>query len=165
MSASGYVDWHRMDRTLTMVRQGPEQSTSVYAFWLVDYGTSERDHGISVLKSHGQHPDWFIHGDKADHVLAAYTPVKTMVSPNFRLVFDNSLAARPLLGSVLLGTSDAVYRVRVERDRLWWASKDDLTRRGRKLLAELNRLYERDAVLVTFIDGVTDENSGPRGSD
>lgn len=162
MGGSGYVDWQRMDRTISMFRQAPTSSTSVYAFWMVDYGANDRDHGISVFKDEGRHPDWFIHGDKADHVLAAYTPMKTMVSPNFTKVFDNNLAARPLLGSVLLGSSDCVYRVSSENNRLWWAAERDLTYRGRKLLHVLNRLYERDAVLVTFIDGVTDENSGPR---
>jgi hypothetical protein len=165
MSGTGYIDWQRMDRTILMHCQIPASSTSVYAFWLVDYGHHDRDHGLGLLSSEGQHPDRFLHGDKADHVLAAYTPVKTMVSPNFTKVFDNNLAARPLLAATLLGTSNAIYRVRTENNRLWWAADRDLTRHGKKLIRTLNQLYERDAELVTFIDGVTDENYGPRDPD
>jgi len=159
VGCSGYVDWFRLDRTLPWIRQRQGLRTSVFAFWTVDYGTSEIDHGVSLVKAEGRHPDWFLHAETADHVLTAYPHPKSMVSPNFKAVFDNSLVAKPLLGAVLIGTADGVYR---SLDRWWWAGPDDLTWRGKRLMKHLNRLYERDGTLVTFVEGVTDEDNGPR---
>lgn len=159
MGCSGYVDWHRLDRTLPWIRQRTGPRTYVFAFWLVDYSLNNRDHGVTLIKDEGRHPDWFLHAETADHVLAAYPPIRSVVSPNHRGVFDNGLAARPLLASVLLGTADATYH---SNDRMWWASVDDLTWRGKRLVKQLNRLYERDAELVTFVEGAADEKNGPR---
>lgn len=161
MGSSGYVDWHRLDVMLPWARIDDEQHTYVYAFWLVDYGTANRDHGVGLLKSEGRHPDWFLHADTADHVLAAYTTPTTWISPNFRQVFDNQLSAAPLIAAVLLGTADTMYQTSYD-GRLWWCDRGDLTWGGKRLLRRLDRLYERTAILVTFLDRPTDENSSPR---
>jgi len=164
MGYSGYVDWHRLDRTSWWSRNRAGQHTYVYAFWLVDYGRSDTDHGVTLLKAEGAHPDWFLHAETADQVLAAYTRPSMSVSPNFRHVFGNNLAAKPLLGALLLGTADAVYRTVYEgKDSAFRCTFDDLTRAGKKLMRANNKLYERPAHLVTFVDNVTDENSGSRG--
>lgn len=144
------------------VRQRTGHHTYVFAFWLVDYGRNETDRGVGLLKEDGTHPDWFVHADSADHVLGAYANPKTLVSPNFDRVFD-TLSSKPLLAAALLGTADAVYRTANE-DRLWWAADPDFTRAGKKLIKDMNKLYERDAHLVTFIEAPTDGTTGPRGS-
>lgn len=160
MGCSGYVDWHRLDRTLPWVRQRHGPRTYVIAFWTVDYGGATRDHGVRLMKDEGRHPDWFLHAESADHVLAAYPHPTSLVGPNFNAVFDKGLLeSQPLLASVLLGTADAAYST---LDRMWWARPGDLTRRGKKLMKDLNRLYERDGTLITFIENATDENIGPR---
>ncbi len=159
MGASGYIDWHRLDNTMPWVRQRTGQHTYVYAYWLVDYGRTTRDRGVSILKGENLHPDWFIHARTADHVLDAYAPPSAVVSPNFTSVFRNKLRAEPLLAAALLGNADAVYH---NNGQMWWAATDDLTRRGKRLLKAMNQLYERDAVLITFIDMPSDEKDGPR---
>ncbi len=161
MGCSGYIDWHRLDCSLPWVRHRLGEQTFVYAFWLVDYGRSQRDRGVTVLKDDGAHPDWYLHAEVADRVLTAYAPPRSTGSPNVLSVFDQSLTAKPLLAAALLGSADAVYK---RNDGYWWAAKDDLTRRGRKLLKDLDRLYEREAHLITFIDKLTDESVGPRDS-
>lgn len=160
MSDSGIVDWGRLDRMLPWIKYRTGQSTSVFAFWLADYGRSRRDHGVTLLKDEGRHPDWFLHSETADHVLAAYPPPKAAISPNYAQVFGDRLHAKPLVAAMLLGTTDACYQM---RERMWWASHDDLTRKGRRLIRALDDLYERPSVLVTFVEGLTDETSGPRG--
>lgn len=159
MGNSGYVDWHRLDRTLPWVKVNNQHHTYVYAFWLVDYGSCKRDHGVALFKAEGRHPDWFVHADTADRVLAAYTTPSTVVSPNFTEVFGNKLSSGPLLASVLLGTSDAMYQLRPDGS-LWWCDREDLVRKGKRLLGNLDELYGRKAILVTFLDRPTDENSG-----
>lgn len=146
---------------LPWVKVNGQQHTYVYAFWLVDYGTASKDHGVSLLKTSDRHPDWFVHAETADRVLAAYTTPSTWVSPNVRDVFDNHLSASPLLAAVLLGTADVMYMTNSE-GRLWWCDRGDLSWSGKRLLRRLDRLYERRAVLVTFLDRPTDENSSPR---
>lgn len=148
MGNTGYIDWHRLDRTVPWARHSDDHHSYVYAFWTVDYGRSDRDHGVTVLKQEDRHPDWYLHAESADHVLGAYAPPCTMVSPNFTAVFDNKLSARPLLASMLLGTADAVYHT---PNGMWWADEHDLTRRGKRLLRTVDTLYERPAVLVTFV--------------
>lgn len=159
MGDSGIIDWERLDRTLPWVKQRQGHSTFVYAFWLADYGRATRDHGVSLLKAEGRHPDWYVHAESADHVLVAYTPPKSSVSPNFMQVFADKLSSKPLLGSLLLGTVDACYK---RLDQMWWACEADLTGQGRRLLRKLDHLYERRHILVTFVEGPTDEQSGPR---
>jgi hypothetical protein len=157
---SGYIDWHRLDTSMPWIRQRQGEHTYVYAFWLVDYGRATKDHGVGLLKNESEHPDWFVHAATADHVLAAYTAPQTIVSPNFQSVFADNLSARPLLGSVLLGSTDCSYR---NGDQfLWWAADQDLTRRGRRLIKDLNQLYLRPPVLVTFVDVPTDGTGGSR---
>lgn len=169
MGSSGYIDWRRLDSSLPWIAYRQGYHTYVFAFWLVDYGHNDLDHGITMLKAEDKHTDWFLHAGTADHVLAAYPHPTSLMSPNFHHVFDEGLSARPLLGSLLLGTADACYRT---LDRMWWAGDKDLTRRGRRQLKNLERLYERPAVLVTFVEGritsdpafrPTDENNNPRG--
>lgn len=148
---------------LPWVRRRAGSYTYVYAFWLVEFGSSDVDHGVSLLKPQGSHPDWFIHAKTADHVLDAYTNPKTLVSPNFADVFSNQLKARPLLGSLLLGCTDTAYQ-NGGAGAVWWCAREDLTFRGRQVIKQLDRLYERSSILVTFVDWATDENDGPRGS-
>lgn len=161
MGHTGYIDWHHLiaGRTYNSVSDG--RHTYVYAFWLVDYGRHQDDHGVTLLKDENLHPDWFIHAEKADHVLAAYCAPQTMVSPSFSDVFEAGLAARPLLASALLGTS-SVHYMSANGRHAWWCMPQDLTRRGKKLIKDLTQLYLRDPVIVTFVDAPTDENSGPR---
>lgn len=159
MGSSGYIDWHRLDTTIPWVRCRTGEHTYVYAFWLADYGRNPTDHGVSLLKGEAEHPDWFVHASTGDHVLTAYTPPGTIVSPNAGLVFAGHGAARPLLAGVMLGSVDCIYRT---TGGMWWASEDDLTRRGKRLLKNLNELYLREPVLVTFVDAATDGNGGSR---
>lgn len=162
LGSSGYVDWHRLDRTLPWIKVNNHHHTYVYAFWLVDYRQPVDDHGVDLLKPEGkQHPDWFVHADTADRVLAAYTTPDTIVSPNFTQVFATDLSSRPLLASMLFGTADAMY-MRGSAGQAWWCDPTDLTWRGKLLLKQMDRLYERPSVLVTFLDKPTDENTGPR---
>lgn len=128
--------------------------TSVFAFWTIDFGRSDADHGLTLLKREGGHPDWFVHSDAADQVLAAYAKPDSIVNPGYAEVFEN-LAAKPLLGSLMLGTSSLSYRevgMHSPPGQLWWCSEKYLTRSGRKLLARISDLYLRPAVLVTFIN-------------
>lgn len=167
MGCSGYINWHRLDRTLGWVKNRSGYHTYVYAFWLADYSWladrgHSRDAGVAMFKDH-PHPDWFVHSETADHILVAFTPPDSYASPNVTDVFENNtLASRPLLGSLLLGTSDTVYLS--EQDQYWWAHRDDLTWIGRRVLKALDRLYEREPVLVTFVDAPTDESGSPRDS-
>lgn len=153
MGSTGYVDWHRITRGPFIGDLRAGLQTSVFAFWTVDYGRSTRDRGVTLLKAEGGHPDWFIHADRADHVLAAYAHPQSMVNAGFMQVFD-TLQSKPLLGSLLLGTSNLYYKHigRDDPDAAWFASRDDLTRAGRKLLARVDDLYLRPATIVTFID-------------
>lgn len=160
MGSSGLINWHRLDNTLPWVRWRQGERTSVFAFWLVDYGSASKDHGVALLKAEDRHPDWFLHAETADHVLAAYPPPKAAVSPNHHAVFEG-FQSRPLIGSLLLGSIDACYR---RMERMWWASEDDLTWRGKRLLKKLNQLYEREAILVTFVENPADDSGSPRGS-
>lgn len=163
MGSSGYVNWHKLDRMLPWVRHRAGSHTYVYAFWMVDYAGSDEDTGVQIFKKGGQHPDWFIHATTADHVLDAYPHPKTLVSPNFEEVFTSHLKARPLLGSLLLGSTDTAYQ-NGGVGQMWWCAAEDLNFRGRQVLKQLDRLYERPAILVTFVDWATDENGGPRDS-
>lgn len=162
MGHSGLVNWHRLERTLPWVKVNGQQHTYVYAFWLVDFGRLTRqDSGVEVLKQPGGHPDWFIHAQTADRVLDAFLNPDTWVSPNRGLVFDDASVARPLLASMLVGTSDGMYQTSQE-GQLWWCDYGDLTWRGRVVVRHLNDLYERRAILLTFLDKPTDEDNGPR---
>ena len=164
MGHSGLVNFHRLENTLPWVKINGQHHTYVYAFWLVEYGREDRrDVGVDVLKEAGRHPDWFIHADTADQVLVAYLSPDTWVSPNRLHVFDADRAAFPLMGSMLLGTSDAMYQTH-PNGRLWWCDYGDLTWKGRLLMRQLNNLYDRRAILVTFLDRPSDENSRPRDS-
>lgn len=156
--SSGYINWHRLEARLGWGRHRQGGKTYIAAFWTVDYGRNKRDTGVGLLKN-GDHPDWFLHADAADTLVAAYLPDKAAASPNYAEVFDSDWVARPLLGSVLLGSTDAVFR---SRTQWWWASSDDLTRHGQSLIKKLDRLYEREAHIITFIERPTDEASGPR---
>jgi hypothetical protein len=161
VASSGYVDWHRLDQSLPWTRHADKLHTYVYAFWLVDYGHNQYDRGLALFKREGAHPDWFIHADSADELIGAFIRPNMVISPNFTQVFENNLTSRPLLAAALLATNNAVYR---REGQMWWAHRSDLTRMGRRLLKQMDRLYERPAVLVTFIDHATDEDGGPRGS-
>lgn len=154
MGYSGHVNWSRLDRTHPWIRN-QDRHTSVYAFWPVDYRHPRRDHGVGLFKAQDRHPDWFLHAETADHVLTAYVRPTMVVSPNLTEVFDDDLVARPLLASVLLGTANAVYRTHEEL--MWWCAVEDLTLKGRLLVTQLSHLYERDPVLVTLVDGASDE--------
>lgn len=156
---SGIIDWQRLDRTITWIKDRQCQATFVYAFWLFDYGRNARDHGVSLLKAEDKHPDWFVHAETADKILDAHTSPKSSISPNFLSVFPDALSSRPLLGSLLLGSNDSCYK---RQDEMWWACESDLTRGGRSLLKKLDHLYERRHILVTFVESPTDEASGPR---
>lgn len=116
-SGVGYIDWHRLSRSEQHAEIADGRQTYVYAYWLVDYGRAVRDQGVSLLKREDSHPDWFIHAENADHVLAAYCHPRTVVSPQFSTVYDDNLAARPLLAAMLLGTSDRFYRTSHTRPR------------------------------------------------
>lgn len=149
MGNSGIIDWTRLDRLPSWTHRADGQFTFVFAFWLVDYGRSNHDDGVAVLKPGSEHPDWFLHAENADHVLAAYYPPKASVSPNYGMVFGDKLQTRPLLGSLLLATTDGVYE---RNGEMWWAGTADLTFRGRRLVKKLDRLYERPHHLVTFVE-------------
>jgi hypothetical protein len=156
---SGIIDWERLDRAATWTKDRQDESTFVYAFWLADYGRNTQDDGVTVLKADGRHPDWYLHCETADHVLVAYTPPTASISPNLTQVFADKQSSKPLLGSLLLGTADVCYK---HMDQMWWACDADLTGRGRRLLRKLDHLYERRHILITFVEGPTDETSGPR---
>jgi hypothetical protein len=159
LSDSGYIDWHSLTRARPWLETRKGQ-TYVYAFWSVDYGSSNVDRGVSLLKRDDRHPDWFLYAEQADHVLTAYCHPNTLVSKNFMDVFDSSLSARPLLASILLGTANAAY-VSLDEKQHWNCSVDDLSRRGKRLVKDLDLLYLRAPTLVTFVDLVTDEQDGP----
>ncbi len=149
MTHSGYIDWHRISKLGVEVRQG---TTFVYAYWLVDFDRSTRDHGVTLLKDEDEHPDWFIHADPADSLLYSVLDSNLIASPNAEQVYGvdgSTVYARPLLGSVCLGSASTTYR---HRDGLyWWCAVDDLTRQGRRLIKELSMLYLRQPVIVTFM--------------
>lgn len=149
LSDSGYIDWHKLSRHPQWT-PGADGQTFVYAFWLVDYGRAARDHGVTLLKDEGRHPDWFVHADRADQVLAAYCQGSPIVSHNFGDVFDHAMFARPLLASVLLGTLDGTLRD--GPDRYWTCEPQHLDRRGQRLVKDLSMLYLRQPHIVTFID-------------
>ncbi len=149
---SGYVDWHRLHRTKPW-QSTSRGSTCVWAFWLADYGRSEHDHGVGVLKAPNRHPDWFINSTLADEMLFSVLHAHVLLSPNAEGVFEPNFAvSRSLLGAALLGTADTTYASR-DDGRFWWCSSRDLTRRGRRLLDAMSTLYLRDPVIVTSLGG------------
>lgn len=159
MGNTGYVDWHRLTRTQQPWTASAAGHTSVFVFFPVDYGRNNRDHGVSLLKNEGLHPDWFVHAERGDQVLDAYCQPDTMVSPNYQAIFSDDHASKPLLAGILLGTSDREY---ISNEYRWHCTKSHLTRAGKKLIKELTGLYLREPAIITFVDKVTDEDSGPR---
>lgn len=150
MAYTGYIDWHRLGRTRpwTDTRQG---NTFVYAYWTADHGYSEHDRGVGLLKPRAQHPDWFLYAEQADKILFSALPDGLVASPNLTQVYDTHLTARPLLGSILLGTVQTTYAY-PDQSAYWWASGNDLTRPGRRLLKQLSMLYLRPPIIVTFLE-------------
>lgn len=150
MGHTGYIDWNRLSRTFTDTRYG---NTFVCAYWLVDYGRNQHDHGVSLLKGEGSHPDWFINAERADLTLRASVGLSITASPNVTEVFDtdqfdSSWTAKPLLASVLLGNADTTY---VKDGHYWWCAMQDLTRPGRRMVKDLSMLYLRPPVIVSFL--------------
>lgn len=149
MGQSGHIDWHNIARRPQWVDTA-DGTTFVYAFWTVDYTHHDTDHGVALLKGEGRHPDWFVHSDRADHVLFCVQPHDMYLSANYREVYGAG-DTRSLLGAVMLGSIDATFALS-DRSRYWTCTPDDLTRRGTRLVNELSMLYLRPPVLVTFID-------------
>lgn len=150
MGHTGYIDWHRLARTRPWTDTG-EGNTFIYAFWLADYGRSEQDHGVNLLKGEGEHPDWFLYSDAADRLLFSVGVDELIVSPNITDVYDSHLTSRPLIASILLGTAKATY-ASADRTAYWWASVRDLTRPGKRLVKEISMLYLRPPVIITFLE-------------
>lgn len=153
MGATGYINWDLIAQ-LPHWETTREGTTFVYAYWLVDYGVSPYDDGVRVFKRDSAHPDWFIHSDKADRILTSQCLPDLMVSDNYRNVFDERggrFHAKPLLASILLGTSDAVYATHDRRD-YWTCAYWNLDRRGKKMVRDLTILYQRGVQIVTFLD-------------
>lgn len=150
MNHSGYVDWHTVMRTSPWVPCS-EGQTFVYAFWLVDYGRNRRDHGVALLKPEGAHPDWFLHAERADHLLTAYLPEFCPASPSASEVFDARGLAKPMIGSILLGTASVIY-ASPSRSAFWSCQPEHLERRGQRIVKDLTTLYMREPLIVTFVD-------------
>jgi hypothetical protein len=65
-------------------------------------------------------------------------------------IYDTLDAARPVLAAVILGTSATAW-VDAAGD-YFQATTEELTSRGRALIVALNTLYNREPVLVTYLD-------------
>lgn len=126
-------------------------NTYVYAFWLSD--VEALHDGLDLLRP-DEHPDWFCAGAEVDTVLAAGVRPHDVVSPNVVDIYDDRLISKPLLGAMCLGSASAIYAIEDARvgTEHWWCAPSDLTWRGRLLLHELNRLYGRQAVLLTYLE-------------
>jgi hypothetical protein len=152
MGESGYINWD-MIAALPHWQPRREGQTYVYAFWLVDFDQSPNDDGIALLKRDG-HPDWFLHADTADRLLSGSCPPGVMVSENYSAVFDEiggRFRLKPLVASVLLGTSDVVYAT-ADRSEYWTCGYWHLARRGKRIVRDLTMLYLRAVHIVTFLN-------------
>lgn len=159
MGHSGYIDWHAVSRKKPGAHTSAGQSY-VYAFWLVDYGRASADEGVRLLKGEDRHPDWFLHAENADGVLAARARTGTLLdTAGWDKVFGAPMS-RPLLASVLLGTANRVHHEDAT-SAFWQCTEADLTWRGKRLVKEMTLLYLRAPVLVTFLDPAADEDDGP----
>lgn len=150
MGHTGYIDWHRLARTKPWI-DTEEGRSFVFAFWLADYGRTDKDHGLGLLKGEGSHPDWFLYADTADRMLFSVGVDDLIVSPNITEVYDTHLTSRPLIASILLGTAQATYAA-PDHSAYWWASVRDLTRPGKRLVKEISMLYLRPPVIITFLE-------------
>jgi hypothetical protein len=147
---TGYIDWHRLARTKPWTDTG-EGHSFVFAFWLADYGHTNHDHGLGLLKGEGSHPDWFLYAETADRMLFSVGVDDLIVSPNITEVYDTHMTSRPLIASILLGTAKATYAA-PDRTAYWWCSVRDLTRPGKRLVKEISMLYLRPPVIITFLE-------------
>lgn len=158
---SGYVDWASLNAPLAPWQDTGEGESFVYAFVLADDDSHWiEDAGVGVLKPSGSHPDWFVHADKADMVLTGQCPPTVSVSANYQQVLGDNFKTRPLLASLCLGTSDAVYAT-ADRSKYWSCDQGDLTRRGRRLFKDMATLYLREPILLTFLDLRPMESAAP----
>lgn len=155
MTSSGYIDWHRLQRTHAA---SADLHTYVFAYWLADGDISpSRDAGLAILKPHGHHPDWFLHAASADeNVYAVIDETVQVASHTVYDVFPHGRrVAKPLLAAVLLGTARFAFAD-------WSCERDDLTRSGTRLVQKLDQLYLRPSVIVTFGQVPTDGTAGSR---
>jgi hypothetical protein len=142
---TGCIDWRRMGRSKHFINLGIGL-TYVYAFWVADQVD------IDLLRPDENPHDIFCAGPDIDNVLLAGVRAGDIISPNLSDAFEPDLMSKPLLGALCLGTADAVFVTADLDQHHWWADHSDLTPRGRLMLHELDRMYGRKAVLLTFLD-------------
>lgn len=146
MTHTGFIDWPRLNKS-TVWTDTCKGFTYVYAFWLADYPNP--DTGLAILRGLGMHPDWFCAGMKVDQVLSVEIHPKDIVSPNMNQIYEHGVYARPILAAICLGSADSTFN---NGSYFWWAAPGDLTRQGDRLLKDISALYEREPVLLTFLD-------------
>lgn len=177
LPATGYIRWKSLPHN--GFRTTGEAGCWVYAFWLACYDTPPPDCGLTLVSddpnstaTRAKLTDRFIRCHGVEQIIALPQP-DAPTSPNCAVVYPPELhmqyvgptgnteareaylqyvddAGAPVLAAVCLG-SDAHAWID-ERGNHWWAAREDLTWRGRRLLSTLDRLYGRRAELVTYLD-------------
>lgn len=147
MTRTGYIDWHRLAKSSHWISTD-QGVTYVYAYWMADY--PDRNSGLAMLRGSGLHPDWFCAGLRVDQILTACElHPRDVVSPNMTEVYESGIYPRPMLASLCLGTADTTYG---DGTYYWWAAPGDLNKQGTRLIKDINALYEREPVILTYLD-------------
>lgn len=186
VNTSGCVRWPRPRNRFKINNEWvPEPGAMwVTAFWLADFRPAERIVDLGAFLKGADRSvryvmcDPFLYANNAAHAIALPLPDQTIgfdaesVYPDSKKVpavppgpdrkgrerYLDYLrdAGNPVIAAVTLATADAVFR-RNDGLKEWVATSDDLTFRGRRLVAGLDRLYGRQARIVTYVDYVGDD--------
>ncbi len=155
--ATGYVNW---PEGLDGWRASGEGGMWVAAFWLCELGEDDQD---PFVRCHG--PEYTIALPFPDSVATAL-PADRLYRDDLKLdlpwepeptrmqveqhAYDQMDAAHPVLAAVVLGTSAICWSD--GEGNYWSATTEELTSRGRALVVALNALYDRQAIVVTYLD-------------
>ncbi len=178
VGATGYVQW---PEGIDGWRDSGEGGMWVVAFWLAEFSVEvcepmfdpaadlpEEDRGRMhtfrrdpFVRCHGPEstialpfPDSVASAEEADRVYRD-PPAPLPPSGHVRLeveqhIYDTLDAAHPVLAAVVLGTAGTAWED--AEGSYWQATTENLTSRGRAIVVALNALYDRQAVLVTYLD-------------
>ncbi len=177
--ATGYVQW---PEGIDGWGDTGEGGMWVAAFWLCDFSIediqpmfdpigdgltdAERAQMMTYrrdpfIRCHGPEstialplPDAVASGEQADRIYRE-PPEPLPAQGHSRIeveqhIYDTLDSAHPVLAAVILGTSGTCWAD--NEGNPWQATTANLTSRGRALVVALNALYDREAVLVTYLD-------------
>lgn len=164
--STGWINWP------THLNDTGEGGMWVYAFWVSDLDSrtivvneNEPAEKIAILR------DSFVKCFGPQTTLALpwqnfvvssnerqiYVPSEDFPDPKEdRDAFNMAIADAgvPVLAAVCLGTSVHSW-TDYEGNDYWSCTEEDLTKPGHMLVASLNRLYGREAILITYLDTIS----------